>query len=264
MASARASNDPAQEQQSLPILHATCDRQQRSLEDHRAFSSISGRDRDQQDMSIGSSRPEEFDTSSQSTTACSNFDQNTITTTPATSTTLPTAGETTTLHVSTEDDTFGTLKFAPMMKRLFQDCKTDRGEFLRAIREAKAAFPTGQGWEAAIATKEENADMRDRMKIYHRFECYNIYWHVVEAGFHTGTYWIRDMRTALANKLCQDFPKRFQNQKTANKCLNWVDQGCKYHEWAGLFSSRTTDLGYLIALPLDVPHSAYAFPLQAT
>jgi hypothetical protein len=102
--------------------------------------------------------------------------------------------------------------------------------------------------------------MRDCMKIYHRFECYNIYRHVVEAGFHTGTHWIRDLRTALANKLCQEFPHRFHNQKAANKSLNWVDHGCKYREWADNFRNNPTDLGYLIALPLDVPHSAYASP----
>ncbi|KAF5136397.1 hypothetical protein E5D57_000158 [Metarhizium anisopliae] len=93
------------------------------------------------------------------------------------------------------------------------------------------------------------------MRIYHRFECHNIYSHVVEAGFHTGTHWIRDMRTVLVNKLCKDFPERFQNQKTANKCLNWVDQGCRYREWTDLLS-ETSDLGYLLALPADVPHSA--------
>lgn len=105
--------------------------------------------------------------------------------------------------------------------------------FLRAIRGNKATFSTGQGWEAAIAKKKENADIRDLMKIYHRFGCHNIYMHIMEAGCHTGTHWIRDMRATLANKLYQDFPERFQNQKTANKSLNWVDQGCKYQEWAG-------------------------------
>ncbi|KAK2612062.1 hypothetical protein QQS21_001911 [Conoideocrella luteorostrata] len=149
------------------------------------------------------------------------------------------------------------LKFAPSTERLLKDCRSDRGEFLRAIEEAKAALPTGHGWLAAIATKKENSDIRDLMRIYHRFECHNIYSHVVEAGFHTGTHWIREMRTALANKLCQGFPERFQNIKTANKCLNWVDQGCRYHEWTGILG-ETSDLGYLIALPSDVPHSAYA------
>ncbi|KAL4915957.1 hypothetical protein BDW62DRAFT_203113 [Aspergillus aurantiobrunneus] len=76
--------------------------------------------------------------------------------------------------------------------------------------------------------------MRDCMKIYHRFECYNIYRHVVEAGLHTGTHWIRDLRTALAHKLCQDFTQRFHDQKAANKSLNWVDHGCKYRERASL------------------------------
>ncbi|TWU71816.1 hypothetical protein ED733_001360 [Metarhizium rileyi] len=120
------------------------------------------------------------------------------------------------------------IDFSPSTERLLRDCKHNPGEFLRAIKEAKAAFPTGQGWEAAIATKRENADIRDLMKIYHRFECYNIYTHVVEAGFHTGAHWIRDMRLKLVNKLCKDFPERFHNQRTANKCLNWVDQGCRY------------------------------------
>ncbi|OAA39363.1 hypothetical protein NOR_06201 [Metarhizium rileyi] len=148
------------------------------------------------------------------------------------------------------------IDFSPSTERLLRDCKHNPGEFLRAIKEAKAAFPTGQGWEAAIATKRENADIRDLMKIYHRFECYNIYTHVVEAGFHTGAHWIRDMRLKLVNKLCKDFPERFHNQRTANKCLNWVDQGCRYHEWAEMLS-ETLDLGYLVALPIDVSHSAY-------
>ncbi|KAJ6140272.1 hypothetical protein N7471_006758 [Penicillium samsonianum] len=172
--------------------------------------------------------------------------------------------EATAPHNGTDDDTFGKtglatcseIKFAPSTKRLLEACKTNCGEFLRAISEAKAAFPTGQGWEAAIATKKENADIRDLMRIYHRFECYNIYRHVVEAGYHTGTHWIREMRAVLANKLCRDFPGRFQNQKTANKCLNWVDQGCSYHEWTEILS-ETPNLGYLIALPSDVSHSAY-------
>ena len=117
-------------------------------------------------------------------------------------------------------------------------------------------LPTGQGWEAAIAIKKDNTDMRDRTKIYHRFECYNIYKHVVEAGYHSGTHWIRDMRTALAKKLRQEFPLRFPDQKAVNKSLNWVDQGCKYHEWADQFRSEGVALGHLIALPLNVPHSS--------
>lgn len=155
------------------------------------------------------------------------------------------------------DSTINKPGFSPTMRRLLESCRTDRGKFLREIEEARAVLPTGQGWEAAIATKVENADLRDRMKIYHRFECYNIYQHVVEAGYHTGTHWIREMRTTLAQKLCEEFPRRFRDQKAANKCLNWVDQGCKYHEWAGHFRRGVRDLGYLIALPLDVPHSAY-------
>ena len=149
------------------------------------------------------------------------------------------------------------INFAPSTQRLLEACKANRGRFLLAIGEAKAAFPNGQGWEAAIATKKENADIRDLIKIYHRFECHNIYKHVVEAGYHTGTHWIRDMRALLTNKLCQDFPERFQNQKAANKSLNWVDQGCKYQEWAGMFSEKP-DFGFLIALPSDVSHSTYA------
>ncbi|KAJ5564675.1 hypothetical protein N7513_000917 [Penicillium frequentans] len=148
------------------------------------------------------------------------------------------------------------ITFSPNTKKLLESCKTNLGGFLQAIREAKVSLPTGQGWEAAIATKKENVDIRDLMKIYHRFECHNIYRHVVEAELHTGTHWIRDMRTALANKLCQDFPERFQDQKAANKCLNWVDQGCRYQEWAEMFNEKT-DLGYLIALPSDVSHSAF-------
>ncbi|KAJ5123313.1 hypothetical protein N7448_009410 [Penicillium atrosanguineum] len=229
------------------------DRQGRSSQHQEVFSSVSKRNDDQ--LPIGSPRPGESNTSSQST-PCSHFDANTTTASP-------TSGETTPLHVATEDDdTFGTLTLSPSTRLLLESCKTDRGKFLREIEEARTALPTGQGWEAAIATKEDNADLRDRMKVYHRFECYNIYKHVVEAGYHTGTHWIRDMRTALANKLCQDFPQRFPDQKAVNKSLNWVDQGCKYHEWAGQFRSEGIALGYLIALPLDVPHSAYAFPLH--
>ncbi|KAJ5141945.1 hypothetical protein N7526_002940 [Penicillium atrosanguineum] len=229
------------------------DRQGRSSQHQEVFSSVSKRNDDQ--LPIGSPRPGESNTSSQST-PCSHFDANTTTASP-------TSGETTPLHVATEDDdTVGTLTLSPSTRLLLESCKTDRGKFLREIEEARTALPTGQGWEAAIATKEDNADLRDRMKVYHRFECYNIYKHVVEAGYHTGTHWIRDMRTALANKLCQDFPQRFPDQKAVNKSLNWVDQGCKYHEWAGQFRSEGIALGYLIALPLDVPHSAYAFPLH--
>ena len=175
--------------------------------------------------------------------------------------------ETIALQAGSDDDaltktalaTCSEIAFAPSTKQLLEKCKKSRGEFLRTIKEAKAVFPTGQGWEAAIATKKENADIRDLMRIYHRFECYNIYRHVVGAGFHTGSHWIRDLRAVLVNKLCRDFPYRFQNQKTANKCLNWVDQGCRYHEWAEMLSETlTSDLGYLIALPTDVSHSAYA------
>lgn len=148
------------------------------------------------------------------------------------------------------------IKFNPSTKRLLENCKTNPAQFLDAIREAKVVFPNGQGWEAALAIKKENNDIRDLMRIYHRFECYNIYSHVVEAGFHTGTHWVRDRRSDLIKQLCQDFPDRFQNQKAANKCLNWVDQGCKYHEWSKIFG-QAEDLGYLIALPSDMPHSAY-------
>ena len=212
-------------------------------------------------------------------TPCSGFGQNTTffqQAAPNIATAIPAAGlvalhevDADALHAGSDDDTLskeglamcGEIKFAPTTKRLLEDCKRNRGQFLRAIREAKVAFPTGQGWEAAIATKKENADIRDLMKIYHRFECHNIYSHVVGAGYHTGTHWIRDMRAILANKLYQDFPERFPNQKTANKSLNWVDQGCKYQEWAGMFC-ETPDLGYLIALPSEVSHSAYV-PLNS-
>lgn len=145
--------------------------------------------------------------------------------------------------------------FSPTTEKLLEECKTNNAKFLSAIRQAKAVFPTGHGWEAAIATKKENSDIRDLMRIYHRFECHNIYLHVVEAGFHTGAHWIREMRSELARKLCRDFPGRFPNHKVANKCLNWVDQGCRYHEWTEMLS-KTSDLGYLIALPSNVPHSA--------
>lgn len=214
---------------------------------------------------------EEFDNQSP---PCSEFNDNTNTiqqSSPITDTALPASGrvpscqgEVTSLHLMTDDEAFSKtslatcddLTFSPNTKRLLESCKTNQGGFLQAIREAKVSLPTGQGWEAAIATKKENVDIRDLMKIYHRFECHNIYRHVVEAEFHTGTHWIRDMRTALANKLCQDFPERFQDQKAANKCLNWVDQGCRYSEWAEMFNEKT-DLGYLIALPSDVSHSAF-------
>lgn len=149
------------------------------------------------------------------------------------------------------------IKLTPSTKRLLENCKTNPAQFIDAIKAAEVAFPNGQGWEAALATKKENTDIRDLMRIYHRFECYNIYSHVVEAGYHTGTHWVRERRSELIEKLCQDFPDRFQNQKAANKCLNWVDQGCKYHEWSKLFS-ETEDLGYLVALPSNMPHSAYA------
>ncbi|KAJ5219196.1 uncharacterized protein N7498_001295 [Penicillium cinerascens] len=250
--SARTARGRARQHSLSAISPSGCGRRRRSSQHQEVFSSVSERDDDQ--LPIGSPRSVEFNTSSPNT-PCSHFDTNTTTASPAT-------GETTPLHVATEDDdTFGTLEFSPSTRLLLEGCKTDRGRFLREIEEARTALPTGQGWEAAIATKEDNADLRDRMKIYHRFECYNIYKHVVEAGYHTGTHWIRDMRTSLANKLCQDFPQRFPDQKSVKKSLNWVDQGCKYHEWAGQFRSEGTALGYLIALPLDVPHSAYASPL---
>ncbi|KAK2865224.1 hypothetical protein FQN49_003787 [Arthroderma sp. PD_2] len=255
---ARTSRGHIQKQKSSPAVPATSVRQQRSLEGSPALSLIPVRDDGRQNVPVGSQSPKEISPSrSPSTTSCSGFHQSTTTTTPATSATLLATGETTPFRSATDDDSFGTIKFALGVKLLLEKCKTDRGGFMRAIRETKVAFPTGQGWEAAIATKEDNADMRDLMKIYHRFECYNIYQHVVEAGFHTGTHWIRDMRPELVKKLCQDFPGRFQDQKAANKSLNWVDQGCRYHEWAELFSGQTMDLGYLIALPLDIPHSAY-------
>lgn len=151
------------------------------------------------------------------------------------------------------------IKFTPSTERLLEKCKTNPAEFLHAIKEAKVVFPTGQGWEAALVTKKENNDLRDLMRIYHRFECYNIYKHVVDAGFHTGTHWVRDRRSELTQKLCQDFPERFQNEKAASKCLNWVDQGCRYHEWTEMFG-ETADLGYIIALPSEMPNSAYACP----
>lgn len=149
------------------------------------------------------------------------------------------------------------IRLTPSTERLLESCKTDPTQFLRAIKEAKVALPNGQGWEAALATKKENTDIRDLLRIYHRFECFNIYSHVVEAGYHTSMHWVRDGRSTLIKKLCEDFPNRFQSPKAANKCLNCVDQGSKYHEWIKIFS-ETEDLGYLIALPSDMPHSAYA------
>ncbi|KAL4750526.1 hypothetical protein BDW72DRAFT_193745 [Aspergillus terricola var. indicus] len=197
--------------------------------------------------------------SSNRSTPCSYSDANT------TDHASPATGGTTPIHVaSNDDDTFGSLTFSPSTRLLLESCKTDRGRFLREIEEARTALPTGQGWEAAIATKDDNADMHDRMKIYHRFECYNIYMHVVEAGYHTGTHWIRDMRTALANKLCQDFHQRFPSQKAANKSLNWVDQGYKFKDWASHFGNEATDLGYLIALPLDAQQELIRYTSRCT
>lgn len=146
--------------------------------------------------------------------------------------------------------------FTPTLRQLLEDCKTDRGLFLRKVEESQAALPNGQGWQAAIATKQDNADMRDLLSIYHRFECYNIYRHVVDAGYHTGEHWIRDKRQELTKKLCDDFPERFENAKAANKCLNWVDQGCKYHEWTKAFGEEQ-ELGFLVALPSEIPRSSY-------
>ncbi|KAJ5809929.1 uncharacterized protein N7503_002147 [Penicillium pulvis] len=228
-------------------------------------------DRDICSGRIAAPTPEEFDNQS---SPCSEFNTNTNTiqpSSPTTDTALPASslvlsrqGEVTPIHLMTDDEAFSKsslatcddITFSPNTKRLLESCKTNLGGFLQAIKEAKVSLPTGQGWEAAIATKKENVDIRDLLKIYHRFECHNIYRHVVEAEYHTGTHWIRDMRTSLANKLCRDFPERFQDQKAANKCLNWVDQGCRYQEWAEMFKEKT-DLGYLIALPSDVSHSAF-------
>ncbi|KAL7953841.1 hypothetical protein V8C34DRAFT_320495 [Trichoderma compactum] len=120
------------------------------------------------------------------------------------------------------------IKLTPSTERLLENCKTDPTQFLRAIKEAKVVLPNGQGWEAALAAKKENTDIRDLLRIYHRFECFNIYRHVVEAGYHTSMHWVRDGRSSLIKKLCEDFPSRFQSPKAANKCLNCVDQGCKY------------------------------------
>ncbi|OAA60618.1 hypothetical protein LEL_10799 [Akanthomyces lecanii RCEF 1005] len=148
------------------------------------------------------------------------------------------------------------LNFTTYMKGLLRDCILSPGNFFRSIEAAKIALPNGQGWEAAIATKKNNADARDMLRIYHRFECYNIYFHVVEAGLHTGKHWIRDGRSELVKRLRQKFPRHFLDQRATNKCLNWVDQGCKYNQWTEMFGP-VPDLGYLIALPSDVPHSAY-------
>jgi len=161
------------------------------------------------------------------------------------------AADTTLQHTSEH----GTLKFSATTEALLQVCMQDPSAFLRAVEDGKVSLPTGQGWEAAIATKRNNADLRELTRIFHRFECYNIYKHVVEAGHHTGSHWIRDMRPLLAAKLCHDFPGSFVDQKAANKCLNWVDQGCRYREWAERLSRQDVELGYLIALPCDVPHS---------
>ncbi|KAF5614823.1 hypothetical protein F25303_14004 [Fusarium sp. NRRL 25303] len=132
------------------------------------------------------------------------------------------------------------LSFTPTLRQLLETCKTDKSLFLRRIVESKASLPNGQGWRAAIAIKQENADMRDLLK----------------AGFHTGEHWIRDKRLELAKRLCDDFPERFHDTKAANKCLNWVDQGCRYHEWTKMFT-QVSGLGILIALPPEIPRSAY-------
>ncbi|RMZ38903.1 hypothetical protein AFCA_006165 [Aspergillus flavus] len=226
------------------------DHQQESYEHQQVVSSVSEGDVFQKDLFMGIPNPGYPRNSSQCMPS-SNVDTTTATPSLTTRATTPLQG------VTDDDSFFRTPSLSPSMKLLLESCRTDRGVFLREIGKSRAVLPTGQGWEAAIAAKVDNADLRDRMKIYHRFECYNIYQHVVEAGYHTGTYWIRDMRTNLAKKLCEKFPQRFRDQQAANKSLNWVDQGCKYHEWAGQFKRGITDLGYLIALPLDVPHSAY-------
>jgi hypothetical protein len=148
-----------------------------------------------------------------------------------------------------------TLKFSATTEALLQVCMQDPSAFLTAVEDGKVSLPNGKGWEAAIATKRNNADLRELTRIFHRFECYNIYKHVVDAGYHTGSHWIRDLRPLLAAKLSHDFPSSFVDQKAANKCLNWVDQGCRYREWAERLSDPEVELGYLIALPCDVPHS---------
>lgn len=148
------------------------------------------------------------------------------------------------------------LGYSSATESLLERCMLDPSEFLRAITEAQLSLPDGRGWEAAIATKKNNVDLRDLTRIFHRFECYNIYQHLVDAGYHTGSHWIRDMRPVLAEKLSRDFPKHFPDPKTANKCLKWVDQGCRYREWAEKLSGPGLNLGYLMALPCSVPHSA--------
>ena len=162
------------------------------------------------------------------------------------------AASTTTMQHTSE---YGTLKFSATTEALLRACMQDPSAFLRAVEDGKVSLPNGQGWEAAIATKRNNADLRELTRIFHRFECYNIYKHVVDAGYHTGSHWIRDMRPLLAAKLSHDFPSSFVDQKAANKCLNWVDQGCRYREWAERLSDSEVELGYLVALPCDVPHS---------
>ncbi|KAL8953299.1 MAG: hypothetical protein Q9222_000823 [Ikaeria aurantiellina] len=268
----------AREPQSSPTSHGLCNHEPNSsnpgddhTDDNQSPLPLPHENDDDQSGSAHVVDPAHGDLDIPAITPCLSFGQQ-----PASSVTaLPAAGlatlqqaEIVALPAASDDSsickeglaTCSEVQFAPSTSRLLEACRIERGQFLRAIREAKAALPTGQGWEAAIATKRENADIRDLMKIYHRFECYNIYRHVVEAGFHTGTHWIRDMRTTLAKKLCKDFPERFPIQKTANRSLSWVDQGCKYHEWAGMFN-ESPDLGYLIALPSDVSHSAYvSFP----
>ncbi|KAK4628790.1 hypothetical protein CLAFUW4_08472 [Fulvia fulva] len=149
------------------------------------------------------------------------------------------------------------ITFPATIRPLLQTCMSDPSAFLRAVTAGKVSLPDGQGWEAAIATKSNNADLRDLTRIFHRFECYNIYQHVVEAGYHTGSHWIREMRPLLAHKLCHDLPAHFIDQKAANKCLQWVDQGCRYREWAEKLSGSAVNLGYLVALPCNVPHSTY-------
>ncbi|KAL4728737.1 hypothetical protein ACLX1H_003136 [Fusarium chlamydosporum] len=59
------------------------------------------------------------------------------------------------------------ITFSSNLRRVLQNCKTDRDLFLRKVEESKASLPNGRGWKAAIATKQENADMRDLLSIYH-------------------------------------------------------------------------------------------------
>ncbi|CAF3575964.1 hypothetical protein QX201_002658 [Fusarium graminearum] len=174
---------------------------------------------------------------------------------PPNTTALPPVFDDDTL-VETRLTSCNDIDFTPSLRLLMETCKIDRSVFFHKVEESKAAFPNGQGWRAAIAIKQDNADMRDLLSIYHRFECYNIYRHTVEAGYHTGEHWIRDKRRELAQKLFDDFPERFQDTKSANKCLNWVDQGCRFHEWTKIFS-EVSGLGILIALPSEIPRSAY-------